>query len=49
LDDERHHLNKEAPFGALAMMALGIFGGRENFKMFKAKRNSSYFAALASG
>jgi hypothetical protein len=32
---------RKAPFGALAMVALGIFGAREGFKMFKAERNSN--------
>jgi hypothetical protein len=31
---------RKAPFGALAMVALGMYGAWEGFKMFKAERNS---------
>ena len=32
---------RKAPFGALAMVALGILGAWEGFKMFKAERHSN--------
>jgi hypothetical protein len=32
---------RKAPFGALAALAIGIFGAWEGFKMFKAERNSN--------
>jgi hypothetical protein len=32
---------RKAPFGALLMVALGIYGAWQGFKMFRAERNSN--------